>query len=187
MTMTDNINAAPPVYCFRAECEADIHALLDALSQFPGELQQVTLTPLLLSDTQCEITVQSLSLNAMRGLCRGVEDGHVMLETIQPKALYTGERTMQIRLKVQSPRMTNLGLRKYQEFAAKPDYSKIYAALNSADTRLMFAAGEATEQMLTTSRAETPNLRDHARAKRIHERIGKIQKQVAALMVEVSK
>jgi len=77
------------IYRFRAECMVGVISLLRMvrchaiLATFElGELP----------DVSAEIIVRGLTLEDMRGLCRTVEDGHVMLETMQPFESYTGER-----------------------------------------------------------------------------------------------
>jgi hypothetical protein len=76
---------------FRAECEHDVKALLALIPSqsvvFFTSLQQAPFP-----DQICEIIVHNLNLAEMRDFCRAVADGHVMLQTIQPKAKYTGER-----------------------------------------------------------------------------------------------
>ena len=79
------------IYRFRAECLHDVDELLERLPknemlQFASFYQVPFFTP------TCEIAVRTLSLEAMRDCCRKVADGHVMVQTVQPKELYTGER-----------------------------------------------------------------------------------------------
>jgi hypothetical protein len=45
-----------------------------------------------LPDTINELTVNTLTLEQLRDIMRKVVDGHVMVQTVQPKHLYTGER-----------------------------------------------------------------------------------------------
>jgi hypothetical protein len=79
------------VYCWRSECAADDHAVLKRLPV--GEIikyQTKRLEPF--PDTVNELTVKTLTLEQLRNIMRKVEDGHVMVQTVQPQHLYTGER-----------------------------------------------------------------------------------------------
>lgn len=79
------------VYRWRAECPADDHELLKRLPA--GELvkyQSLRIAPF--PDTTSEAEVKSFTLEDMRNVMRQVPDGHVMVQTVQPKGLYTGER-----------------------------------------------------------------------------------------------
>jgi hypothetical protein len=86
----------PRTYRFRAETKADarrflahipdrkiIHATIAIHSPFP--------------DALCEVRVQGFHLDHLRDICRRIADGHVMLQTIQPAAAYTGERNYDLR------------------------------------------------------------------------------------------
>ncbi len=83
------------VYRFRAECEADVKALLALVAGRLVRFESIKVEPF--PDTFNEVEVIEHSLDDMRGLCSRVVDGHVMLQTIQPKELYTGERDYEIR------------------------------------------------------------------------------------------
>lgn len=81
----------PLVYRWRSECSADDQKLLRRLPV--GEMiqfQTMRLDPF--PDTFNELTVKTLTLEQLRNIMRKVEDGHVMVQTVQPKHLYTGER-----------------------------------------------------------------------------------------------
>jgi len=80
------------VFKFRAECQPDVYALLPLVGK---ELVAFFMKPSDdggFPDVDCVIAVRSLDLESLRNLIRRVVNGHVMLETIQPSHLYTGER-----------------------------------------------------------------------------------------------
>jgi hypothetical protein len=76
---------------FRAECEADTQALI-AIVPEKSLVRFVSIREASYPDEFCEIEIHGFNLEAMREFCRSVTDGHVMLQTIQPKDAYTGER-----------------------------------------------------------------------------------------------
>lgn len=78
------------VFRFRAECEPDVHALVGLLDGRLVRLNVVRRTPF--PDVVCDIELVGVCHEGIREICRQVVDGHVMVETIQPKELYTGER-----------------------------------------------------------------------------------------------
>ena len=82
-----------PTYKLRAECEADVDALVKLIpdselvhSACESAQHVVTLT----------IQVRTLELDEVRAFCRQVVDGHVMMQTVQPLRLYTGERDFDV-------------------------------------------------------------------------------------------
>jgi hypothetical protein len=82
---------AEKVYRWRSECAADDAEVLKRIPS--GELIKFESQPQNLApDTLSEITVKSLTLEELRNIMRQVPDGHVMVQTVQPKHLYTGER-----------------------------------------------------------------------------------------------
>lgn len=86
-----NACSASVVYRWRSECPHDDQELLKRLPK--GEMlkfQSMREDPF--PDTVNELTVKSLTLDELRDIMRQVEDGHVMVQTVQPKDLYTGER-----------------------------------------------------------------------------------------------
>jgi hypothetical protein len=88
---SDCPEAACSTFQFRAECETDVNALVSLIP--PKSIVRFTsLREAPFPDEICEIEVRGFNLAAMREFCRSVEDGHVMLQTIQPKDKYTGER-----------------------------------------------------------------------------------------------
>ena len=90
--VTTNNNAT---FRFRAESTADTAALLDIIPNGSVEsFQSLRQAPF--PDEFCEIVVSGLDLDSLREFCREVKDGHVMLQTIQPKEDYTGVRDYSI-------------------------------------------------------------------------------------------
>lgn len=86
------------VYRLRFECDSDLSSLLRMLESL-GELIHAEVLsfryPILLPE--CSIQVRTLTtLEHIRGLCRGVEDGHVMVQTIQTPRFYTGTRNWHV-------------------------------------------------------------------------------------------
>ena len=83
-------------YKFRAECIHDVWLFLDKISR--DSITQLAITAveinpgIFIPDVEVEITTATL-FKEIRKILRGIVDGHVMLETIQVKELYTGERT----------------------------------------------------------------------------------------------
>ncbi len=75
-----------PIYSFRAECQVDVDLLRQALIA-DGISSSMQITPLVglpdgLPDVQVEIETQG-KLETIRNIMRGVEDGHVMVETLR--------------------------------------------------------------------------------------------------------
>ncbi len=73
-------------YKMRAECQADLGRFLMVVA-----VRSFTTTASLLPDMDAEFT-SPLSLDEIRKLMAEIEDGHVMLETVNYKDQYTGER-----------------------------------------------------------------------------------------------
>lgn len=84
------------IYRFRAEVISDADRLV-ALIPEKEIVRFESLRRELDFGGDCEIEVKSFSLEMLRALCRKVQDGHVMLQTIQPKERYTGERDWELR------------------------------------------------------------------------------------------
>ena len=83
--------STPTVFRCRCEWFGDFKSFLTRLP--PGEVLYVEAfqkDPF--PDTVVTFAVNSLTLNQLRHAMRQVVDGHVMLETVQPKPLYTGDR-----------------------------------------------------------------------------------------------
>jgi hypothetical protein len=80
------------VYRYRAELPSDSDELLKRLPA--GEFVEFhAVEDLRFIDAQfVEIHLRSLSLDELRDLMRDVPDGHVMVQTVQPSELFTGER-----------------------------------------------------------------------------------------------
>lgn len=104
-------------YKFRAECQDDAEQLFMLLQGAPnsrkhpdiptpkcarrGELLRVLMQPMLMEgvfcgDTIVELDLATLTLKDLRELMRQIVDSHVMLQTVQPVALYTGDRDWKI-------------------------------------------------------------------------------------------
>lgn len=77
------------IYRFRAEYMVDAISLL---MMARCHVIRATFELGELPDVSAEIIVRGLTLEDMRGLCRTVKDGHVMLQTMQPFESYTGKR-----------------------------------------------------------------------------------------------
>lgn len=79
------------IFRFRAEYIVDARALLRRIpSRSLISFDSITLEQL--PDVVCQIKVRGFNLEAMREFCRTIPDGHVMLQTIQLRKQYTGER-----------------------------------------------------------------------------------------------
>lgn len=79
-------------YKFRAECYMDIDKLIRAVHQ-----DQIASVTIFFQEYLPDVTVllymvKGVQLQTVRNYIHLVEDGHVMLETVQPEDLYTGER-----------------------------------------------------------------------------------------------
>jgi hypothetical protein len=81
------------VYRFRAECEHDVDMLRALLGQQVKRIAKLNEAPF--PDNEVEIHV-ALSLEELRDVMRKVEDGHVMVQTVAPRDIYTGERDYDI-------------------------------------------------------------------------------------------
>jgi len=84
-------------YRFLAECPIDAVALLGKLP--PGEEVAFALIRVggSFASFEADLIVATLDLEALRAACRSVEDGHVMLQTVQPIDQYTGERDYELK------------------------------------------------------------------------------------------
>ena len=87
------------VYRWRAECSVDDEELLkripsDELIEFRTvrKMPNAPITPNILECLLSEVTLKSLTLDELRSIMRDIPDGHVMVQTVQPKDRYTGER-----------------------------------------------------------------------------------------------
>ena len=82
---------------FRAECMHDVTALLRRISV---KRVEVVLLEEGLPDVEATVEepwqYRKLDLEGLRDVCREVEDGHVMVETLAPIAKYTGERKLDV-------------------------------------------------------------------------------------------
>lgn len=80
-------------YKFRAECLVDVFLFFNHCPQ--GSVENIECNPIKMIETAPDVEVSfdsKLSLSDFRKICAIIEDGHVMLQTIQPFSLYTGER-----------------------------------------------------------------------------------------------
>jgi hypothetical protein len=78
---------------FRAECLIDVERFISRLDSL-GWLNITMMNQF----PDCYVTFYSeRRLDELRAIIRDVPDGHVMLQTIQPAALYTGERDYELR------------------------------------------------------------------------------------------
>ena len=89
---SDVITSNPSTtFKLRAEFTPDVEALRELIPSH--SIEHVHIHPVIgLPDCDCILRVSGFNLEAMREFCRGVTDGHVMLQTIQPVSQYTGER-----------------------------------------------------------------------------------------------
>lgn len=78
-------------YRLRAECKHDVDALARALKK--RDAGAITTAAKDLRFPDCEVGVfTALSLSELREVIAGIEDGHVMLETVSAPDSYDGER-----------------------------------------------------------------------------------------------
>ena len=92
-----NEASSPLIFRWRSECQADTDRLLELIPKdeiVRFEAVQVGPFP----DVVNEITLRKLSLKALRNLMRKVPDGHVMVQTVQPKEKYTGVRNYDLKI-----------------------------------------------------------------------------------------
>lgn len=80
------------VYRWRAECPIDNERLLALLPPYELLKFDSVIQDARFPDTETELTVWSLSLEHLQDIMRQVPDGHIMVQTVQPKDRYTGER-----------------------------------------------------------------------------------------------
>jgi hypothetical protein len=76
---------------FRAEFRLDALMFWNALPSDKA-IRYTLIQKAPFPDQLCEIQVHDLDLDQLRQICRSIPDGHVMLQTLQPAAAYTGER-----------------------------------------------------------------------------------------------
>ena len=87
----DDQSTGDVVYRWRSECAHDNDEVLKRLPECERlRFQSLRQDPF--PDTICELTADSITLEELRDLMREIEDGHVMVQTVQPKDHYTGER-----------------------------------------------------------------------------------------------
>ena len=75
------------VFKFRAECVHDVEQAAKALNVNMQIVERYAGLPDVVAEFHSPRT-----LDFIRGALSTIVDGHVMLETVQPKALYTGDR-----------------------------------------------------------------------------------------------
>ena len=79
-----------PKYKFRAECISDVYAFAEAATITKLDIRTDPHIP------DVEVYISSdLSLSQLREIASEVPDGHVMVQSINTKKLYTGERYYQ--------------------------------------------------------------------------------------------
>ena len=95
----ENPSIKTKYYRLRAECVPDVPRLIEALGpkfiacSFARRLMETPgLSPHMLPDCECLLLVDGLTLDELRKVIRRIEDGHVMLETVQSPEHYTGDR-----------------------------------------------------------------------------------------------
>lgn len=85
-------------FTFRAECRCDVQRLLRVIPwrDISGifSMPDVAVT---LPDVAVTIGLRGWTLDKLRDAIRLVPEGHVMLQTVQPSRLYTGERDYDLR------------------------------------------------------------------------------------------
>lgn len=91
------------VYRWVAECPIDDEELLkripsDELIEFRTvqRMPNAPTTPTILDCLLSEAKVRSLTLDQLRDIMRDIPDGHVMVQTVQPKDRFTGERNFDL-------------------------------------------------------------------------------------------
>jgi hypothetical protein len=75
-----------PLYSFRAECQADVDSLREALSGTRVSSSMKCFPDEMFPDVEVELETHA-PLETIRTIMRGVEDGHVMVETLRACAL----------------------------------------------------------------------------------------------------
>lgn len=79
------------LYRFRAEC---VHDVAELIKSIPFQYEVSILKPGYLPDVTVSL-LTSAPLSQIKDAMRDLPDSHVMLETIQPAHLYSGERVPQ--------------------------------------------------------------------------------------------
>ena len=80
-------------YKLRAECRVDVDRLALVLAATGYDVSNWKMTP---NPDLPDVTLvfdSSATVEELRAACTHVPDGHVMEQTVEPIALYTGERT----------------------------------------------------------------------------------------------
>jgi hypothetical protein len=80
-------------YRFRAECGADVDALSAILPADRLVSIRYWRVDERFPDCQAEVIMRGVSLDELRQWMRCVADGQVMVDTVQPPAIYTGRRS----------------------------------------------------------------------------------------------
>lgn len=83
---------------FRAECLTDVFLFIDYCPA--GSIKKIEHNTLegIENCTDLEVAFESkLSLEELRQICSKIEDGHIILQTIQPFVSYTGERNYDLK------------------------------------------------------------------------------------------
>jgi hypothetical protein len=82
---------------FRAECLTDVFLFFNYCPEGSVKDIQYNSLDLIEGYPDVEISLESkLKLSDFRQICSKIEDGHVMLQTIQPIDSYTGERNYEL-------------------------------------------------------------------------------------------
>ena len=81
-------------YWYLAECNIDEVRLMLGLPR--EEVVSVDIIETPDGHIASQLTVRTLSLEQVRDCMRKVEDGHVMVQTVQPPHLYTGHRDYEL-------------------------------------------------------------------------------------------
>lgn len=75
------------IYKLRAECWFDVNRLVEKICPKTLKVDKPGLLP------DCTVEFETdLPIGLVRAVLRRIPDAHVMLETVQPVAAYTGER-----------------------------------------------------------------------------------------------
>lgn len=78
-------------YKMRAECSADVGRFITQVPVNSLSTNHLSISGLKIPDMEV-IFSTALSLDEVRLMIQGIEDGHVMLETVALESEYTGER-----------------------------------------------------------------------------------------------
>lgn len=91
MNTTAPTDKPSSTFRFRAECAEDVQNLLGLIPS-KSVIRFASMRQDPFPDQYCEIEVKGFNLAAVREFCRSVEDGHVILQTLQSRDIYTGQR-----------------------------------------------------------------------------------------------